>query len=195
MPRQKWPDSTDSVTGEIIIHRLHYNDTCKCFVRDAEFTFTTSSRKTFTRERQDSIWLADSLGNSMTVFHPFQAAIITHHRHVIKVNGAMDIDVQINTYLAWTFENGIKTGAIWSGSLTGTFNGVPFKKATITNVKHLIALVGGFGFPVDGVLHMERGDFSIDITFTGSGMADVVITGKGKLHHIKCHGEDEAQED
>ena len=190
---------TDTVTGEIVIHRLHYNDTCKCFVRDAQFTFTNASGKTFTRERQDSIWLTDSLGNYMTTFHPFQAVTIKHDRHVVKVNGAVDIEVQNNATLTWIFDNGVRTGAEWSGTITGTFNGAEFKNGSFKKVKRPFIFLGsfvvGFGFPSDGVIHMERGDFSLDITFKGAGMAEVIVIGKGKIHHIKCNGGDETQED
>ncbi len=191
----KTAKDSDTVTGEIMIHRLHYNDTCKCFVREAEFTFTNGSGKTFARVRDDSIWLVDSSGNYLASFHPLQAASVIHHRHVVKINGSMDIDLQFNTTLTWTTDaNGNKTGVIWSGTFTGTFNGTSFN-GSIVSVKRPFSLYLGFGFPTEGMIHALRGSFTIDITFKGSGKAEIVITGKGKIHHVDCDGGDETQKD
>lgn len=187
-------DSTDTVTGEIILTRLHYNDTCHCFVRQATFSFTFND-KSFVRERRDSIWLTDSAGNPMTSFRPFQAASITHHRHVTRIGGSVDIEVQFNTTFTWVTDgNGNKTGAIWNGTVTGTYNGVEFKNTTITSVKRPVTFFG-FGFPTEGAIHIARGNFTLDITFKGAGKADVVVTGNGKTHHLECTGGVEVRKD
>ena len=185
-----------SDTGELIIKTRTLDTTClpgPCFVRDAQFT--TPNGK-FDRERRDTVWLLDSHGAYMTVFAPRQATQIRHNRHVTRINNSTgnQIDIQFNTVLTWAVD-GTDTVGVWSGTITGTLNGVEFKNATISGVKRLFTPGAGFGPPMDGDIKCQRGDFSIDIHFQGGGRAgvDVRDNRNGKEHHLDMVGELEVQ--
>jgi hypothetical protein len=185
-------------TGEVIINRLSLDSICQpgpCFVRNAQFTFTNQNGKTFTRERRDTIWLVDSAGNYMTVFHPLQAATIRHDRHVSKISGNADLEVQFNTTFTWGVDSlGDKVG-VWSGTVEGTFNGDSLS-ATFGAIKRPFTLLG-FGFPENGgVMYCNRGDFRMDINFLGNGKAEVDVTNhrNGRKHRIEVNGGRETQQ-
>ncbi len=187
-----------SDTGELIMHRLDTatctdssGQTHRCFIRDAKFT---SSDTLFVRERQDTIWLLDSNGAYMTEFHPFQATVIIHNRHVTKVKGDKSLDIQFNTVLTRGTDSSGKKVLIWNGTINGTINGETVS-ATITNVTRPLQ-GGACGLPADGFIHMERGGSKIDIDFEGGGKAKVAITDrKGRRHHGNIDGGKETQND
>ena len=192
-------------TGEVIVQRLHLDTLCQpgpCFVRSAQFTFTNSNGKTFTRERQDTIWL-DSVVNGvdhyLNTFRPLHATTIIHHRQVSKIKGDVDVEIQFNTTLTWVLDSsGSKTGALWSGTIVGTFNGDPFTNVSFNGVTRPVLpglIFKGFGFPTNGFIHCKRGKFAIDIHFKGAGKAEVDVTNtdNGREHHIECDGGQENQ--
>lgn len=185
--------ATDSAQAEIVLTTLHYDTSCMCFVRAATFAFTTPRGKSFVRERLDSIWLQDSTGAYLDTFTPLQADTITHHRHVVKVNGAMDVNLQINTVTTWVRnDDGTRTGTLLSGTISGTFGGVPFKHGVINGVYH--SFLGGWsGYPTAGTIHLEHGDYVFDLTFKGDGKAGVDVTGNGTATHIECDGGNETE--
>jgi len=162
----------------------------RCFVRVVNFV---SADTTNVRERMDTLWLLDSNGAYMTSFHPFLATTIIHHRHVIKVRGAQNLDIQFNTTLTKKTDSTGKV-LVWNGTITGMINGVAVN-ATIDNVTRSIS-GASCGLPEDGSIHMDRNGVKIDLNFKGAGKADVVVTGKkGKQHHGTLDGGTETQKD
>jgi hypothetical protein len=184
----KAADSDSERQLEVVITPLQYDSACQCFVRTASFSHSNPHGKTFTRSRSDSIWL-DSSGQRLSLFHPAHASTITHHRHVVKLSGAMDIDMQINMTMTRTIEDG-DTVRTWNGTITGTYDGVPFKDGEINGVVY--SFLAGFWVPTGGSMHVRRGDFTIDLTFKGSGKAQAVVKGHGRTRKIECDGGSES---
>jgi hypothetical protein len=186
-------------TGEAIIHPLTLDSACSpgpCFVREASFTFVNARGDTVSRERRDTIWLVDSAGNYMTAFHPLLAATIRHDRHVSKIMGDADLEVQFNTTLTWGVDRLGDNVGVWIGTVTGTFNGTPFS-ATFSGIKRPFHPGLGFGFPENGgIMHCNRGDFGMDMNFLGNGKAEVDVTNhrNGRTHHIEVNGGQETQQ-
>jgi hypothetical protein len=182
----------DTITGDLVIVRLHYDSACGCFVRTANFTNSVG----YERQRLDTITLVDSSGNNMPTFHPEHAASLVHKRHVTRINAntGKEVDCYFNTTLTWTTDSAGHREGIWNGTISGSFNGVIFKSGTITNVVRAFhpdhPLNRWFGFPSAGTIHLERlilgVNFTIDVVFTGEGTATVTITNtkNGNVHII-----------
>jgi hypothetical protein len=184
---------SDTLTSDFVLIPLHFDDSCNCFVRTANFTASVG----FERLRQDSLWLIDSSGDTLNTFHPGHAATVIHHRHVTRIRGTVGdtIDVQFNTTLTWT-KSGDTVEGVWNGTITGTFNGVVFKNCTISNViRPVVTGIFGFkhlAFPTAGTISFTKGDFNVVIQFTGQGTATVTATnssnGKVRILHIDIYG-------
>ena len=171
-------------TTELIIERLHYVSACECFVRKANY----EGHHGFERERNDTIWLYNVDGGRITdsLFHPFAAIVakIVHHRHVTKIKNGQQIDLSFATVLEWKME-GLNLVGVLNGNVSGSFQGLEFKKGTITNLVRPV-IFGRFGFPTAGSIHIERYLITIDIVFEGGGKATATITNtkNGNVHII-----------
>jgi hypothetical protein len=166
-----------------------------CFVREAQVTFVNAKGDTVSRDRRDTIWLLDSAGNYLTAFRPLLAATIRHDRHVSKIRGDADLEVQFNTTFTWGVDSSDNRVGVWSGMIAGTFNGDSLS-ATFSGIKRPFTLLG-FGFPENGgIMHCIRGDYGMDINFLGNGRAEVDVTNhrNGRIHHIEVIGGQETQQ-
>ncbi len=183
---------TDSITGERILVRLHPDSGCQCYIRSAQFTSSVG----FERQRLDSIWL-DSSGLKLTglPFRPAHADSITHIRHVTRINDntGREIDLLFSTTLTKKSDSGA-TVFDWTGTITGTFNGVVFRNTTINVVRDLVS--GQIGPAASGSIEMQRGNYVVQVAFSKSGsstMATCTVTKNGVLvrtTHIDTTGKE-----
>lgn len=168
----------DTITGELVIQPFTYSADCKCFVRTA--TFTNSNG--YERLRVDSVTLVDTNGDTLSVFNRKAMGKAFHKRHVTRTKGGMDFDVVFNMEVDIKMEGANKVG-VWNGTMSGTFNGEPFKSATITNVTRVLTN-GRFQFAESGTVEIDRPVFHFLLEFLGGGDAKLTIT--NKLNH-KVH--------
>jgi len=161
-----------TVTGELVIDPFKYHDSCQCFVRHAVYT----GMKGFERDRLDSVTLYDSAGAIMSKWRPAQIAKIVHSRNVKKSGNGRDADIRFDIVVEIKDDAGVKKGT-WNGTMTGSYDGSPFKSGTMTDVVRAWDN-GHFGFPESGTIEIERPVFHLLVEFLGDSKAKVTITNK-----------------
>jgi hypothetical protein len=161
-----------TITGELVIDPFKYHDSCQCFVRHAVYT----GMKGFERDRLDSVKLYDSAGALMDKWHPAQIAKIVHSRNVKKSGNGRDADIRFDIVVEIKDDAGVKKGT-WNGTMTGSYDGSPFKSGTMTDVVRAWDN-GHFGFPESGNIEIDRPVFHLLAEFLGDSKAKVTITNK-----------------
>jgi hypothetical protein len=167
-----------TVTGELVIDPFTYHEDCTCFVRRAKYT----TLEGFERIRLDSVRLFDSTGATLSKFQPALISKITHSRNVTKSKGDKDADIRFDITVDIKTESGAKVG-VWNGTMTGSYDGQPFKSGTLTNIVRPWEN-GRFRFPTAGTIEVDRPVFHFLVEFLGDGKAKVTIKNKlnGKIH-------------
>ena len=166
-----------TITGELVIDPFKYHDSCQCFVRHAVYT----GMKGFERDRLDSVKLYDSAGAIMSKWRPAQIAKIVHSRNVKKSGNGRDADIRFDIVVEIKDDAGVKKGT-WNGTMTGSYDGSPFKSGTMTDVVRTWDS-GHFGFPESGNIEIDRPVLHLLAEFLGDSKAKVTITNKvtGKI--------------
>jgi hypothetical protein len=166
-----------TITGELVIDPFKYHDSCQCFVRHAVYTGITG----FERDRLDSVKLYDSAGAIMDKWRPAQIAKIVHSRNIKKSGNGKDAEIRFDVVVEIKDDGGVRKGT-WNGTMTGSYDGSPFKSGTITNVVRAWDS-GHFGFPESGTIEIDRPVLHLLAEFLGDGKAKVTITNKvtGKI--------------
>ena len=177
----------DSIKDELKIRSLTYDSSCKCFVREADFT----GCKGFERDREDSIWIIGAAGDTMSHFDVTAISAVIHRRHITRSGAhpeARNLDIEIDTRMEVKHDGDTIVG-VWNGSIEGTFNKDnvegQFKSGTITDVTRKF-LSGKFQFPESGTVEVDRPAFHFLVEFLGDDKATVTITNKvnQKVHVI-----------
>lgn len=181
------PEVEDSVDHENVVSRLAWDSACGCFVRSADFT---NRKHDFGRTRTDSIWLYAGGQAIVDSFVPKQADSIIHVRHVTRIDGqsGRSLDFTARTLLVKkTTDSG--TVYVWTGTVTGTLNGVAVSGSTFSLTRSFTT-GSGFGVP-QGFLFIKRGPRDVSLVLHKDGTADCTIRRGDKVErttHIDGDG-------
>jgi hypothetical protein len=168
----------DSDNVEHSVTRLHFDSTCQCFVRGAEFSGPHGLD--FGRTRADSLWLYVAGQAIVDSFVPRQADSIIHVRHVTRIDGqsGRSLDFTAKTTLVKRATDS-GTVFIWTGTVTGTLNGVAVSGSTFSLVR-TFTTGSGFGVP-RGNLLLKRGLREVSLQLHEDGTADCTVRRGGKV--------------
>jgi len=134
----------------------------------------------FGRSRADSVWLHAGGAAIVDSFVPKQADSIIHIRHVTRIDGQSGRSIEFTartTLVKRTTDSG--TVFVWTGTLSGTLDGVALSGSTFTLVRTFTA-GSGFGFP-QGELFIKQGKRDVSFEMHGDGTATCTVRRGGKL--------------